>query len=60
MADPPSFIKQGTTRQLKARDEFVAGRGRLVVFLLEAVLIVGGAVPANNQGKMLRWLVEST
>ena len=59
-ADPPGFIWQGTTRQFVARDEFVAGRGRLAVRLLGAVPIAGGSGPAYDQGELLRWLVEST
>ncbi|WP_310394205.1 DUF6544 family protein [Hymenobacter sp.] len=59
-ADPPGFIWQGTTRQFVARDEFVAGRGRLDVRLLGAVPIAGGTGPAYDQGELLRWLVEST
>ena len=59
-ADPPGFIWQGTTRQFMARDEFVAGRGRLDVRLLGAVPIAGGTGPAYDQGELLRWLVEIT
>ena len=59
-ADPPGFIWQGTTRQFVARDEFVAGRGRLAVRLLGAVPIAGGTGPAYDQGELLRWLFEST
>ena len=59
-ADPPGFIWQGTTRWFVARDEFVAGRGRLAVRLLGAVPIAGGTGPAYNQGELLRWMVEST
>ena len=59
-ADPPGFIWQGTTRQFTARDEFVAGRGRLAVRLLGAVPIAGGTGPTYDQGELLRWLVEST
>ena len=58
--DPPGFIWQGTTRQFTARDEYVAGRGRLLVRLLGAVPIVQGAGPHYNQGELLRWLGEST
>ena len=59
-ANPPGFIWQGTTRQFVARDEFVAGHGRLAVRLLGAVPIAGGTGPAYDQGELLRWLVEST
>lgn len=59
-ADPPGFIWQGTTLQFVARDEFVAGHGRLAVRLLGAVPIAGGTGPAYDQGELLRWLVEST
>ena len=59
-ADPPGFIWQGTTSQFVARDEFVAGRGRLDVRLFGAVPIAGGTGPAYAQGELLRWLVEST
>jgi hypothetical protein len=59
-ADPPGFIWEGTTRQFVARDEFVAGRGRLAVRLLGAVPIAGGTGPAYDQGELLRWLFEST
>ena len=59
-ADPPGFIWQGTTSQFVARDEFVAGRGRLAVRLFGAVPIAGGTGPAYNQGELLRWLFEST
>jgi hypothetical protein len=59
-ADPPGFIWQGTTRQFTARDEFVAGRGRLAVRLFGAVPIAGGSGPAYDKGELLRWLVEST
>ena len=59
-ADPPGFIWQGTTSQFVARDEFVAGRGRLDVRLFGAVPIAGGTGPAYDQGELLRWLVEST
>ena len=59
-ADPPGFIWQGTTSQFVARDEFVAGRGRLDVRLLGAVPIAGGTGPAYDDGELLRWLVEST
>ena len=59
-ADPPGFIWQGTTCQFVARDEYVAGHGRLDVRLLGAVPIAGGTGPAYDQGELLRWLVEST
>ena len=59
-ADPPGFIWQGTTSQFVARDEFVAGHGRLDVRLLGAVPIAGGTGPAYDQGELLRWLVESS
>ncbi|MDQ2771286.1 MAG: hypothetical protein M3Y54_12390 [Bacteroidota bacterium] len=59
-ADPPGFIWQGTTRQFVARDEYVAGHGRLQVRLLGAVPIAGGTGPTYDQGELLRWLVEST
>ena len=59
-ADPPGFIWQGTTSQFVARDEFVAGHGRLDVRLLGAVPIAGGTGPAYDQGELMRWLVEST
>ena len=59
-ADPPGFIWEGTTRQFVARDEYVAGHGRLAVRLLGAVLIAGGTGPAYDQGELLRWLFEST
>ena len=59
-ANPPGFIWQGTTRWFVARDEFVAGRGRLDVRLLGAVPIAGGTGPAYDQDELLRWLVEST
>ncbi|WP_084539191.1 DUF6544 family protein [Hymenobacter daecheongensis] len=59
-ADPPGFIWQGITRWFTARDEYVAGRGRLAVRLLGAVPIAGGTGPAYNQGELLRWLIEST
>jgi hypothetical protein len=59
-ANPPGFIWQGTTRQFVARDEFVAGHGRLDVRLLGAVPVAGGTGPAYDQGELLRWLVEST
>jgi hypothetical protein len=58
--DPPGFIWEGTTRQFVARDEFVAGHGRLAVRLLGAVPIAGGTGPAYDQGELLRWLFEST
>jgi len=57
-ADPPGFIWQGTTRQFVARDEFVAGRGRLDVRLFGALPIAGGTGLAYDQGELLRWLVE--
>ena len=59
-ADPAGFIWQGTTRWFRARDEYVAGRGRLTVRLLGAVPIVDGHGPHFDQGELLRWLVEST
>ena len=59
-ADPPGFIWQGTTSQFVARDEFVAGHGRLDVRLLGAVPVAGGTGPAYDQGELMRWLVEST
>ncbi len=58
-ADPPGFIWQGTTRWFTARDEYVAGHGRLAVRLLGAVPIAGGAGPHFDQGELLRWLSES-
>lgn len=59
-ADPPGFIWQGTTRRFTARDEYVAGHGRLTVRLLGAVPVVRGAGRSYDQGELLRWLGEST
>lgn len=59
-ADPAGFIWEGTTRWFVARDEFVAGRGRLAVRLLGAVPVAGGTGPAYDEGELLRWLAEST
>ncbi|WP_460615382.1 DUF6544 family protein [Hymenobacter seoulensis] len=59
-ADPPGFIWEGTTRQFVARDELIAGRGRLAVRLLGALPIAGGTGPAYDQGELLRWLLECT
>ncbi|OGX85419.1 hypothetical protein BEN47_14995 [Hymenobacter lapidarius] len=58
-ADPPGFIWQGTTRWFTARDEYVAGRGRLTVRLFGAVPIVDGHGPHYDQGELLRWLSEA-
>ncbi len=57
-AEPTGFIWQGTTRWFTARDEYVAGRGRLTVRLLGALVVVHGQGPHYNQGELLRWLAE--
>jgi hypothetical protein len=56
---PVGFIWQGTARWFVARDEYVAGRGRLGVRLLGALPIVQGAGPPYDQNELLRWLAES-
>ncbi|AMJ65981.1 DUF6544 family protein [Hymenobacter sp. PAMC 26628] len=58
-ADPAGFIWQGTTRWFRVRDEYVAGRGSLLVRLLGAVQVVSGSGPHYDEGELLRWLVES-
>ncbi|MFC7671028.1 DUF6544 family protein [Hymenobacter humi] len=58
-ADPPGFIWQGTTRQFTARDEYVAGRGRLEVRLLGALPVLVAHGPTYDKGELLRWLGES-
>lgn len=58
VAEPPGFIWQGSTRRFTARDEYVAGRGRLTVRLLGAVPLLRGQGPPFDQGELLRWLGE--
>ncbi|MBC6605890.1 hypothetical protein H8B13_03580 [Hymenobacter sp. BT188] len=58
IADPPAFIWQGTTSLFSARDEYVAGRGQLLVRLFGLVPIVYGRGPRYDQAELLRWLGE--
>jgi hypothetical protein len=58
-ADPPAFIWQGTTALFVARDEYVGGRGCLLVRLLGLIPIMYGHGPRYDQGELLRWLGES-
>ena len=58
-ADPPGFIWRGKTRLFTARDQYVAGRGRLVVHLLSLVSVVKVQGKTVDEGELLRWLGES-
>ncbi|WP_133272715.1 DUF6544 family protein [Hymenobacter radiodurans] len=58
IADPPAFIWQGTTSRFIARDEYVAGRGQLLVRLFGLAPVVHGRGPRYDQAELLRWLGE--
>ncbi len=55
----PGFIWKGKTTQFTAIDEYVAGKGRLQVFLMSLARIANGHGEKYNQGELLRWLSES-
>lgn len=57
-ADPPAFIWQGTTALFTARDEYVAGRGQLLVRLFGLAPVMYGRGPRYDQAELMRWLGE--
>ncbi|MFC3560570.1 DUF6544 family protein [Pedobacter jamesrossensis] len=56
---PAGFIWKGNTALFSARDMYIGGKGKLEVFLLDALKIVNGKGDKFNQGELLRWLAES-
>ncbi|GAB2468013.1 hypothetical protein GCM10011375_30740 [Hymenobacter qilianensis] len=57
-ADPPGFIWQGTTTLFAARDEYVAGRGQLLVRLFGLAPVMCGRGPRYDRAELMRWLGE--
>ncbi len=57
--EPPGFIWRGKTQWFTARDQYVAGRGQLVVYLLSLIPVVNVQGETTDQGELLRWLGES-
>ncbi len=56
---PAGFIWKGSTNLFSARDMYIGAKGRLEVFLLDALRIVNGKGEKFDQGELLRWLAES-
>ncbi|UKT64760.1 DUF6544 family protein [Pedobacter mucosus] len=56
---PAGFIWKGDTSLFSARDMFIGAKGRLEVFLLDALRVVNGRGEKFDQGELLRWLSES-
>lgn len=56
---PAGFIWKGNTALFSARDMYIGAKGRLEVFLLDALRIVNGKGEKFDQGELLRWLAES-
>lgn len=58
-ADEPGFLWKGETALFSVRDQYVAGRGKITVTLLNLFRVVEGEGPEYDQGELLRWLGES-
>lgn len=56
---PAGFIWKGNTALFSARDMYTGAKGKLEVFLFNALKIVNGKGDKFNQGELLRWLAES-
>ncbi|MDB5211299.1 MAG: hypothetical protein JWQ30_2126 [Sediminibacterium sp.] len=57
--DKPGFIWKGKTALFTARDMYLAGKGRLVVYLFNLFRIADGHGKKFDKGELLRWLAES-
>ena len=55
----PGFIWRGRTRMFTATDQYVAGKGSLVVSAGGFINVVDESGPELDQGELLRWLGES-
>lgn len=55
----PGFIWKGRTLMFTATDEYVAGKGRLVVLAGGLINVVDESGAELDQGELLRWLGES-
>lgn len=55
----PGFIWKGKLNRLTAIDSFIAGEGRLKIYLFSIFRIANGSGSKFSQGEVLRWLGES-
>lgn len=55
----PGFIWRGKTRMFTATDQYVAGKGSLVVSAGGFINVVDESGPELDQGELLRWLGEA-
>lgn len=55
----PGFVWIGKTSTFKARDQYIAGKGELSVYLFSFIRIAQEKGDKVTQGELLRWLGES-
>lgn len=58
-AEKPGFLWKGKTALFSVRDMYIAGEGRIVIFLLSLFRLQEGTGENYDQGELLRWLGES-
>lgn len=57
--EKPGFVWKGRLKNFTAIDSFIAGKGRLEVYLFSIFRIANGSGSKFTQGELLRWLGES-
>jgi hypothetical protein len=55
----PGFIWKGTTTLFTARDMYIGGKGRLVVWIASLFKVADGQGVHYDEGELQRWLAES-
>ena len=58
-AEEPGFLWKGKTSLFTVSDLYIAGKGKIIVTLLNLFTIVNGEGYKYDQGELLRWLGES-
>ncbi|MGC8858839.1 MAG: DUF6544 family protein [Ignavibacteria bacterium] len=55
----PGFIWKGSTKLFHALDMFIAGKGKLFVYLFRIIRILKSEGEETDRGELLRWLAEA-